>query len=364
MGAITRVLVKVLVKKFYERNVGLLFFVFYVMFGVVESNQLISYHTSLIYGVLSSPILLLIVMGVWILYAMKFLQLILSELNQPTNLFLINYSFLSKAKQFWPMLFSLTLIYEPVLIYSIFIVAVGIGSQQYLPTLVVVVFHTSILVATTWIVLTRVNSLHERQELTIFPTLRWPWKKPFPVFYLSHLISQLPLALFITKAFSLFAIVGFLQIPTDHYENRTVLMGLLFGLMAHSVIIFEWRKFEDQFLSFSHGLPIPIAWRFFYLCMAYAMLMLPEMALLAINKISWADLVFIFLFAVGYLVYQHARLYRHSLNMEKHTTHTFGVFLFSFMLVLFKLYTVEAIALLLVSLYIFKRDYYTSEAAI
>jgi hypothetical protein len=362
MGAVTSVLIKVLVKKFYERNVGLLFFVLYLMFGVVESNQLISYHRSLIYGVLGSPIFLLGVMGVWILYTLKYLQLILAELSEPQNQFLVNYSRLTKGEQFWPMLLSITLVYQPVLIYSAFIVLVGVISHQILPTIEVIVFHIGVLIVSTWLILKRINSLHERKQLAIFPTLRWPWKKPFPVFYLNHLTHQLPLGLLFTKVFSLFAIIGFMQIETDHYENRTALMGLLFGLMAHSVIIFEWRRLEEQYLLFAKGLPISLAQRFFYLSIAYAILVLPELILLTVNKITPVDLVFIFIFAVGYLVYQHTRLYQHALNMDKHTTHTFGLFLISFMLVLFKLYWVEAAALLVVGFYQFKKGYYESEA--
>jgi hypothetical protein len=362
MGSVTSVLTKVLVKKFYERNVGLLFFVLYLMFGVVESNQLISYHRSLIYGVLGSPFFLLGVMGVWILYTLKYLQLILAELSEPQNQFLTNYSRLTKAEQFWPMLLAITLIYQPVLIYSGFIVAVGISSLQLVPTIEVILFHIGILIITTFVILKRINSLHERKQLTIFPALRWPWKKPFPAFYLNHLTHQLPLGFFFTKAFSLFAIIGFMQIETDHYENRTALMGLLFGLMAHSVIIFEWRRLEEQYLLFVKGLPISLAQRFFYLSIAYATIILPELILLTVNKIAPVDLVFIFIFAVGYLVYQHTRLYQHALDMDKHTSHTFGLFLISFMLILFKLYWLEAAALLVVGFHQFKKGYYESEA--
>jgi hypothetical protein len=363
MGAVTSVLIKVLVKKFYERNVGFLFFVLYLMFGVVESNQLISYHRSLIYGVLGSPIFLLGVMGVWVLYTLKYLQLILTELSESQNLFLIDYSRLSRKEQFWPMLLSVILIYQPVLVYSAFIVLVGISTKQFLPTVEVILFHIGTLSISTLVILRRINSLHERKQWAIFPSLRWPWKKPFPVFYLNHLTHQLPLGLLFTKAFSLFAIVGFLQISTDHYENRTALMGLLFGLMAHSVIIFEWRRMEEQYLLFVKGLPILLAQRFLYLSIAYGIILLPELMLLAVNKIAPIDLVFIFIFAVGYLVYQHARLYQHSLNMDKHTTHTFGLFLISFMLVLFKLYTLEAVALVLIGFYLFRKNYYHFEAS-
>lgn len=362
MGMVIRVLRKVLVKKFYERNVGLLFFVLYLMFGVVESNQLISYHRSLIYGVLSSPIFLLGVMAIWILYSAKYLQLVLSELSQPHNQFLKDYSRLSKSQQFWPMLFSVFTMDQPVLIYSGFIVGVGMISQQYWPTLAVILFHLIKLIASTRIILHRINSLYERESTKLLPGIQWPWKKHFPFFYLGHFSNQMPLALLFTKAFSLFAIIGFLQITTDHYDNRTALMGLLFGLMAHSVIIFESRRLEETNLSFARGLPISTLKRLGYLATFYALLLLPELLLLVMNSLAWYDILLTGLFAISYLLHQHTRLYRHPFNIDKHTTYTFGIFLISFMLVLFKLFWMEALALTVLSFYRYHRDYYNFEA--
>jgi hypothetical protein len=363
MGIIIRVLNKVLVKKFYERNVGLLFFVFYLMFGVVESNQLISYHRSLIYGVLSSPIFLLGVMGIWILYSAKYLQLVLSELAEPHNQFLKDYSRLSKSQQFWPMLFSVVMMDQPVLIYSGFIVGIGLVSQQYWPTMAVILFHVIKLIACARIILHRIDTLHERKTTKLLPAIQWPWKKYFPFFYVGHFTNQLPLALLFTKAFSLFAIIGFMQITTDHYDNRTALMGLLFGLMAHSVIIFESRRLEETRLTFARGLPISTLKRLGYLCLFYGLLLLPELMLLIVNKLVWYDVMLVGLFAISYLLHQHTRLYRHPFNIDKHTTYTFGLFLVSFMLVLFKLFWLEAVALAALSFYQYHRDYYKFEAS-
>lgn len=363
MGIVVRVLNKVLVKKFYERNVGLLFFVFYLMFGVVESNQLITYHRSLIYGVLSSPIFLLGVMAVWVLYSVKYLQLVLSELSEPHNQFLKDYSRLSKRQQFGPMMFSVFMMDQPVLIYSGFIVDVGIISQQYWPTLSVILFHVIKIIASTRIILHRIHTTHERKTTKLLPAIQWPWKKYFPFFYVGHFTNQIPLALLFTKAFSLFAIIGFLQITTDHYDNRTALMGLLFGLMAHSVIVFESRRLEETYLTFARGLPLSTARRLGYLCVFYGLLLLPELVLLVINKLVWYDVVLIGIFAISYLLHQHTRLYRQPFNIDQHTTYTFGLFLVSFMLVLFKIFWLEALALSVLGFYVYQRDYYNFEAS-
>jgi hypothetical protein len=102
--------------------------------------------------------------------------------------------------------------------------------------------------------------------------------------------------------------------------------------------------------------------RFLFLGLFYGVLLIPELVLLAIKHIVWFDLLIITLFAVFYLVYQHTRLFRGSLTIDAHTTFTFGLFLISFMLVLFKLYWLEAIALSALGFYQYKRDYYNFEA--
>ncbi|MFM7852584.1 MAG: hypothetical protein ACKO96_11880 [Flammeovirgaceae bacterium] len=363
MDTVARVLTKVLVKKFYERNAGLLAFVFYAMFGVVESNQIVSYHLSLIHGVLSSTIFLLVVMIVWLLYSLKFLQLIFSELAQPQNQFLFLFSMSPRMVQYTSMLVALIAIYLPVLIYSFFIVAVGFTNQLPLPALAVIVFHVAVLIISARLVIGRLCTLHEKQSFALLPTLRLGWARPFSFFYISKLLNEIPLALLFTKLFSLFSIFGFLQIPLDHYENRVALLGFLFGLMGHTIIVFEFRKLEVERMTFLRGLPLPAVRHYAQLVLVYLLVILPEVIFLFINHLHAIDLVLTTFFGVAFLLYQHHRLYRFGLNMDKHTTHTFGLFLVSFMVVLFKLAWPGAMVLFVLAFVNLKRHYYSWEWA-
>lgn len=361
MSAVTHVLMKVLVKKFYERNAGLLALVFYIMFGVVESNQLISYHESLIYGVLSSPVFLLVVMAVWLLYTLKYLQLVFSELAQPQNQFLIQYSSLPGGIQIPAMFAALAGIYLPVLAYSFFIIWIGIGTSHLLPTISIIVFHLAVLMSTSVLIVNRLNTLHEKKTFVLLPTILWPWRKPLPLFYIGHLLNEIPLALFFAKIFSLLCLFGFLQIPLDHYENRLALLGFLFGLIGHIVIVFEFRKLEEERMIFLRGLPISTLQRYGQLALTYLIIVLPEVLFLAANHLHVIDLVLTTLVGVAFLLYQHSRLYRFEMNMDKHLTHTFGLFLVSFMIVLFKLAWVGVAVLLVMAFNYIKNNFYSHE---
>jgi hypothetical protein len=360
MLSITKVLLKVWVAKFYERNAGLFLFIFFLMFGVVESSQIISYHLSLIYGTLSSPIFLLVVITVWILYMLKCVQFISSQLNKPENNFLFQLSRMERSKQFRNIALTVLLIDAPVLIYSSFIIVIGLQLRQLIPVSEIMAVHLSlVLIAIGWIVY-QLNSPHKKIKLITLPSLKWKWPKPFPLFYIGHLTTQLPTVFFFSKVFSIISIYGFLQIQLDHYENRTALMGLLFGLAAHLVMVFEFRKFEERYLPFLRTLPLTSIQRFIYLALVYALILLPEMVMLAINHIRPQDLIGIYLFGIGFLLLSHSLLYI-MLDNDRHLQWTLGLFLISFMLVLFKIYWVELIIIWGMAYHYFKKHFYQFE---
>ena len=363
MLPITRVLTKTIVARFYERNAGLFFFVFFLMFGIVESSQIISYHQSLIYATLTSPVFLMGVCFVWFLYLLKCLQFIFSLLARPENSFLFQLSKIDQRKCFGYLLLTIVLMYEPVLMYTAFIVGVGMYSNYYLPTGIILIFHGVAMIGATLLIVKQLSAQHQEIRFIKIPSFHWPWPKPFPLFYLSQLTHQLPTALFFTKAFSVFAIYGFLQIPLDHYDNRVALLGLLMGLMSHAVIVFELQKFEETNLSFLRSLPIAIPIRLFNLSLMYLILLLPEICMLILRGVHFTDLMGVILFSTGYLVFTHCRLFHSTLNMDKHITWTLGLFLISFMLTLFKLYLVETVVIWCVAYYLLERDYYQYESS-
>src|SRR6185369_16363350 len=101
MLPVIKIINSILVRKFYERHAALLFFVFYVMFGMVESGQIVSYHLGLINGAISSPMFMMIVFGIWMLYLIKAVLLFEECFAQPHNLFFKQISLLNKLAQFF-----------------------------------------------------------------------------------------------------------------------------------------------------------------------------------------------------------------------------------------------------------------------
>jgi len=359
---VTKVLGKVLVARFYERNGGLFFVVFYLMFGIVESSQIVSYHQSLIYATLTSVVFKLMVFGVWLLYTLKCIQFIAEQLRQAQNQFVFQLALLNRSQLFIQSVQLVLLLHLPVLAYTFFIIALGLQSQNYLSVTSIIVFQSALYLASARWLVYRIQTQHEFRFMLELPRITWKWPKPLPLFYLGYLTTQLPTVFFFSKVFSLFCIFGFLQIPVDHYEVRVAILGLLFGLASHSVVVFELRKMEERFLIFMRTLPISLLNRFLYLAITFAILLAPEIIMLAINHVHWIDLIGIYLFAVGFLLLCHMQLFK-KLDNEKYLQWMLGLFLISFMLVLFKIYWVELIWLWLLGYYYFSKYYYQFEAS-
>lgn len=131
MSAVTRTLFKSIVIPFYRSHAGLLIFVFLIMFGTVESNQLVNYHRSLIAGMFASEIFMFCIGLVWTLFSFKILLYVLSLLKRPEYVFLNNLMLISASQAAGQLLIVVISCFFPVIAYSIFIYLFGISHHYY-----------------------------------------------------------------------------------------------------------------------------------------------------------------------------------------------------------------------------------------
>lgn len=125
MNAVARILIKSVVIPFYRSHAGLLLFVFLLMFGTVESNQLVNYHRSLIEGMFTSGAFLAFVCVVWTLYSVKIFLYVIALFRKPEYRFLTDAMLISGWSRFMNLSVSVVACFLPVLVYSVFIYAIG-----------------------------------------------------------------------------------------------------------------------------------------------------------------------------------------------------------------------------------------------
>src|SRR5258706_3229641 len=218
-----KIINKILVHKFYERHAGVLFFVFYIMFGMVESSQVVSYHLGLMHAAISSPVFMSIVFGIWVLYLTKGVLFFEECFAQPHHLFFKQISLLEKRAQFFLLVYAYLVVYQPVLIYSIIMIVVAFKAYAVLAAFSIIAFHLIVLSLCAWRSIHTINT--SQPSVLKIPSLRWPFSKPYPLFYISLLTDRFKIMLLLAKTFSILCLLGFLQIPLDQYEPRLAQLG-------------------------------------------------------------------------------------------------------------------------------------------
>jgi hypothetical protein len=135
-----KLLNKTLVLTFYQQHAGLFLVVLYLLFGAVEGSQIVSYQKALLLAVASSPSLLFIVFGFWLLYVVKCIHFMHKKQAQENYGFLQLLNTLSKKRQqqLWAYVYALC--FAPILIYAILIVLMSISSGYLFSAIATLIF--------------------------------------------------------------------------------------------------------------------------------------------------------------------------------------------------------------------------------
>jgi hypothetical protein len=238
---------------------------------------------------------------------------------------------------------------------------VAVRQSRAVIGLLIVGFNLLLCSSASWLSVRKLNhpsSFH----IPLLARIKLPFRKPLFWFYLGFIMNDALLILVITKLFSYFALFGFFQIPLDHYENRIPLMGLLIGMAAHAVLVYEIRKWEDSYLSFAKNLPMTLSARYLLLVILYAIVITPEMFLLATNHVHLVDGVLTIVFGISLLLFFHAMLYPVNMDMDRYIQYVLITFLLGFALILFKLSLLLVLVCFTLSSSWYRRYFYTFEA--
>ena len=362
MNQLLPVLTKGLIIPFYRNHAGLLLFVFFIMFGMVESNQLINYHRTLIEGMFSTPVFMTGVFIVWLLYSFKTLQFSISLFKQPEYGFMTSLTLLPKRKAFVFLLLVNGIKLLPVLIYTVFIYKIGIAHGFYPSCVYIFLFQLVLLSFNTWAFLFFLSTQHAFSWS--LPRLRLPVFGGRISFYMNYLLTDGKIALLLSKIFSLGLLYIVRETAVAGDDFRIFGIAWLFALLSHTFLTIRLREFDDRYLSWVKGLPITVTKTYFLFLGLYAGLMLPEIVLLttAIGKgITIPELTLLLLLSVGLLGFIHTYLLKPNRDPEKFSTFLFWLMILSFLGILSKLIIPLIIFLIVASYVRMARRYYQYE---
>jgi hypothetical protein len=363
MKAVWIVLIKTLLVPLYKQHAGLLIVVFFLMFGVVESSQIIHYHEALIHGMLNSKVFLILVMSSWMLYCIKSLAFLLKTSADSSYQFLNTLSILHSARSYWYYFGITFLSFAPVLVYTSFIYGIAIQYHYWGAGALVFICQLTLLLIMAGTLNHSLRNQHKSPILSI-PSLKIPSFNNLFGIYTNYLVGHEKVALLLSKSLSLVLLYLVRETLDPEDDNRILGITWLFAVMAHILIIPKLKTFEDHQLTWQLGLPIPITQRYLTYAKVYLVMMMPELLLLATsigNGLTLGYFIALIVFSIGFFTFIHSYLYKRSRNKERFVNYLLWLFLFSFISILSKLIWIVAIFYVIVSYYLLQKRFFTYE---
>ncbi|MBA2407935.1 MAG: hypothetical protein H0V65_08095, partial [Chitinophagales bacterium] len=338
---------------FYQRHAGLFLFIFIIMFGVVQGQQLLSYHLTLINAMLSSMLFMSVVCLIWTLYALKCIQFVLKTFSEPQHQFLYVFAALTRAQQFNTLFAAQLTIYLPVLIYSIIVVLVAFAGGNIYAGMFVLSYNLLLCLLSTSLYQRKLNNPDPEVRFFLDRFFQFQFKRPYALFFIAQLLNEMKVIFVVTKFFSAIIIIAFLKgFFIDTYDSRVVMLGFLAGLVAHCVLVFEFRKFEESYLSFYRNLPLSLFKRYLTYLTVYALILVPEWIIFIAGipeTVYPLDATWLPCFGIGFLLFLHCLLYKRGMDMDRYMPWVFAVTAVLFFLILYKAYLIISALLLLLS---------------
>ena len=225
--ALTQILYKIFVKGFYKVHSGQLLFLFgtvltYLFYIQVLSDdhittqETISYNLSFILTIISSPILAVLMMSVFLIFTLKSYNYISAQIYQPTNFFLFySANSLSKSQQLKSWFISQLLISFPIILYVIFSIIVGLVYGYYLLPMLFLCFvmGVSFLCAFSYIHL--INTPIKTYNGGLLPNFVKKWKKSLLTITMVQIFDKHLITFLISKFFGVLLAFGLAKILSD-----------------------------------------------------------------------------------------------------------------------------------------------------
>jgi hypothetical protein len=327
------ILHRLLALPFYVRNAGTFGVVFYFAFGFMRPID----HEALIVAALGSPFLLLVLFVLWVLYTARAVGFIHGQLAAPDHLFLQTFRLVPAPTRwlYWFVLIATLLL--PVIGYAGWMMARAVhfhawGALLALTATVVVLTGSGMAGAD-------YRLQHPSPDSVSLPgfTFRLPYVLFFPTYWLRYE----PLSLLLTKLISGGLLVGICRLyPTDDYDQRLLLIGLMLAVITHSQVGRQLQAFEQRYLLLLPNLPFSNPQRFLRYGLIHGLVWLPELLILLRNgpeSVSYGYITGLWFTGWCWLMFMHGLAYSRAIPAERWQTILFSSFIGGLVTIMFGL---------------------------
>lgn len=272
---------KVFVSAFYRRYSGLFFFVFLLLFGIVNPAQLPAYHSGLMAGIISSSSLLAATLAFWLCYAANCLLFFKRQLSRHNHLFLHVFQAFSVPKQLRILSLLFIVVFLPVGLYALLVLAMALHSDATTQASLIALFLISAFVAGIFILFYFFKNFAIPEEnQSIRQRLGIPL--PFESYLLSYGIYERRLNLWILKLITL-VILQMISYRAATIDPQWLPIVFLLIAQSHGVLLYYFHQYCEKRLQFIRNLPLSNLRIAGMYMLTILLVMLPEMLLLLLN---------------------------------------------------------------------------------
>ncbi|HVW60597.1 MAG TPA: hypothetical protein VHC48_11190 [Puia sp.] len=326
------VLFKSIVKTYYRQNAGLLAFLFFfTVLAVGRANDvgLLEYHYSLMKGILTDTSFLCVVLAAWSVYAWKCASFVAFILQRREFSFLSVLSLRDAGQVYWLLLFVQGMLFLPVSLYALIMLAVGFHAHWYASTVVVLVYILAVCgISAGWYLrLLYVPGMGAGRRMIGIGGWSRPGRlspgrlRSYRTFLIRYVLTTRKTLLLVIKLYS----CGVLYLilaggAPDRYDMQMILLFYSFGLLGHGVLIYLIKRMEVSRLDFYRGMAVSLWQRFIGYGWFYLLLLTPEivtMGLLTPGSLRYTDAFLLVLWSYSILLFLNSlQLYVFSRMMD------------------------------------------------
>jgi hypothetical protein len=320
---------------------------------------LVEYHYSLIIGIFKTPYFMLLVLFAWFLYARKYTTFVSAIIRKPEYAFMHVFNQLPIFKRFLLFFFVAFSLLLPILLYAVLIITVG--WQQH--------FKTSVILITGYLLLLciapAIRHISLLKDTSKNIRKRIQWIAVYPVILIRYIINQQTILWLSLKLFTCVILYCAAQNNNSfNYDAASIFIFFNFGIIAHGVLIFRTREFEEKYLSFYRGLQVSLLKRLLEYALVYFILLIPEFitaAILLPVKLHYADAVNFTIGSFMLLLLMNSITFLYRFSMKTYLKIALLIICIQFIVLMFFSLTYLLVVFLLLSIVFFISRYYTFE---
>jgi len=280
------VLIRALAVPFYKENTGVFFFLFVILFGVVnmvDGAGIFEYHYSLAKGMLGHITFLIHVLAAWGLYLRKGVSFVTEQLQKPAYGFLQILRSLAPGKQWLLWLGVSAALFMPVLLYLIWVMFVGVEEGLFLPAGIALAGSIAMCFTAAGSLVYRLNHQYHLNTVSGAPGWLHRLYLSYPAILLLHVARRQKVLWAGTKLYT----CGILYLVARNnsvqlYDIGFPFLFFNFGVLVNGILIYRIRELEETQLQFYRSLPVSLLRRWLAYTGMYLVLLLPELVTIAL----------------------------------------------------------------------------------